>query len=80
MKNVSTLRNEFKGTSKSIGSIIRGFKIGVTKWMRKNREVKVVWQRNYWDHIIRTELDLDNLREYIFTNPEKWEKDQLYRA
>jgi len=31
---------------KSIGSIIRGFKIGVTKWFRQNTDIYVVWQRN----------------------------------
>lgn len=31
---------------RSIGSIIRGFKIGVTKWFRQNTDIYVVWQRN----------------------------------
>jgi REP element-mobilizing transposase RayT len=36
-----------------------------------------VWQRNYYEHIIRDEKDLDNTREYITNNPVKWllEKD-----
>jgi putative transposase len=35
-----------------------------------------LWQRNYYDHIIRNESDLDNVREYILNNPMSWEQDQ----
>ena len=34
---------------RSIGSIIRGFKIGVTKKFRQNTDIYVVWQRNYYE-------------------------------
>jgi hypothetical protein len=43
------------GTSKTIGSIIRGFKIGVTKWFRQKSPDFVVWQRNYYERVIRGE-------------------------
>ena len=64
------------GTSKTIGSIIRGFKIGVTKWFRKKTDVHHVWQRNYYEHIIRGEDDLSRIREYIINNPAQWPNDQ----
>jgi len=32
------------------GAGVRGFKIGVTKWMRTNTDVHEVWQRNYYEH------------------------------
>ncbi len=64
-----------RGTSKTIGSVIRGFKIGVTKWMRQNTEFYQIWQRNYYEHIIRDENDLNRIREYIANNPLKWEMD-----
>ena len=67
-----------RGTSKTLGSIVRGFKIGVTKWMRQHTTTRNVWQRNYWEHIIRNETELDHLREYIQNNPAKWELDSLY--
>jgi REP element-mobilizing transposase RayT len=66
-----------RGTSKTLGSIIRGFKIGVTKWMRNHTTFKDVWQRNYWEHIVRNESELASLREYIRNNPGKWELDRL---
>ncbi len=36
---------------------------------------KRLWQRNYYEHIIRSERDLDAIREYIRLNPTCWEKD-----
>jgi REP element-mobilizing transposase RayT len=74
-KNFSPLR----GTSRTIGSIVRGFKIGVTKWARSNTSVREIWQRNYWEHIIRGEAELMNIREYIRNNPARWMLDKLYR-
>ncbi|MBU1128724.1 MAG: transposase, partial [Candidatus Omnitrophica bacterium] len=60
------------GTSKTIGSIIRGFKIGVTKWVHQNMDMKNVWQRNYYEHIVRNEPELARTREYIKNNPIRW--------
>jgi putative transposase len=37
--------------SKTIGSIVRGFKIGVTKWFRADTDVYWVWPRNYYEQI-----------------------------
>ncbi len=86
--NYSSLRNRPiqkrpNGTRRTIGSIIRGFKIGVTKYVRNNNETNnylpllVVWQPNYYDRIIRSEDELNRIREYIFLNPEHWDKDDL---
>jgi len=35
-----------------------------------------VWQRNYYEHIIRDEGSLNRIREYILNNPSRWEMDQ----
>ena len=64
------------GTSMTIGSIIRGFKIGVTKILRQNNLKKPVWQRNYYEHIIRDNDELNRIRKYIIDNPAKWEEDE----
>jgi len=63
------------GTSKTVGSVIRGFKIGVTKWMREHTLIHNIWQRNYYEHIIRDEADLNRVREYIAANPARWDED-----
>jgi len=35
-----------------------------------------VWQRNYYEHVIRNEIDLEEIREYIQNNPLKWLEDE----
>ena len=67
-----------RGTSKTIGAIVCGFKIGVTKWFRKNTNIYTVWQRNYYEHIIRDEKSYDHISEYISTNPLQWQDDKYY--
>jgi REP element-mobilizing transposase RayT len=65
----------FRSPSRTIGSIIRGFKIGVTKWCRQNANIYTVWQRNYYEHILRNDHALHRIRQYIVDNPTKWELD-----
>ena len=36
-----------------------------------------LWQRNYYEHIIRSEKSLEQIREYIMNNPVKWDSDEL---
>lgn len=59
-----------KGTSGTIGAIVRGFKIGTTKALYGS-----VWQRNYHEHIIRNAVAYHKILEYIITNPLRWEDD-----
>lgn len=40
---------------------------------------KSIWQRSYYDHIIRNQQAYENIRQYIITNPEKWEDDKFNR-
>ena len=68
----------FRSPSKTIGSIIRGFKIGVTRGFRQNTDIYVVWQRNYYEHIIRNKVELNRMRQYIIDNPKKWKTDENY--
>jgi len=67
------IQKQKAGTSKTVGAIVRGYKIGVTKLLGKS-----IWQRNYWEHIIRDDEDLNRIREYIINNPLNWELDELY--
>jgi putative transposase len=64
-----------KSPSRTIGSIVRGFKIGVTKWFRANTNVHSVWQRGYYEHVVRDEDELEAIREYIQGNPARWDED-----
>jgi putative transposase len=68
----------FTSPSRTIGASVRGFKGAVTKrlvgsgWPKS----KPVWQRGYWDHIIRNEQDLNGIRRYIQDNPRRWSEDR----
>jgi REP element-mobilizing transposase RayT len=44
-----------------------------SNWQPFDRKL---WQRNYWEHIIRDEKELDRIREYIINNPANWESDE----
>jgi REP element-mobilizing transposase RayT len=58
-----------RGTSRTLGSIVRGFKIGVTKSLAGDSP----WQRNYYDILVRDARALDNIRRYIRDNPAHWD-------
>ena len=75
VQNFEPLRNKFQHIiPKSIGSIIRTYKTAVTHWSKQN-DYNFFWQRNYYNHIIRNENELNEIREYINNNPLKWELD-----
>jgi REP element-mobilizing transposase RayT len=72
-ENLQPRRNEFqKIIPGSIGSIVRGFKIGVTKWMRQNTDIHDVWQRNYYEVIINNDQAYNEISIYISNNPKNW--------
>ncbi|HET9137345.1 MAG TPA: transposase [Candidatus Kapabacteria bacterium] len=64
----------------SLGSIIASFKSASTKYIRKrvNDASVEIWQRNYYDRVIRNEKELLQVRQYIEANPLKWREDLLY--
>ena len=67
-----------RSPSKTIGSVVRGYKIGVVKWFRLNGNLGNIWQRNYYEHIIRNEQSYYRISEYILNNPKNWDKDTFY--
>lgn len=62
------------GTSDSLGSIIRGFKIGVTQQIGHS-----IFQRNYYEHIIRNNDEFVSIADYIINNPKTWGADVLFQ-
>ncbi len=59
----------------SLSSIINHFKGNVKRWCNENGLEYFQWQRNYYEHVIRNEKELNNIRQYIINNPEKWTED-----
>jgi len=65
-------------TPNSLPTIIRSFKSAVTKRINSLRQTPGarLWQRNYYEHVIRNETDLNDIRQYILDNPVKWDMDE----
>jgi REP element-mobilizing transposase RayT len=63
---------------KPLGRLIGAFKTVSTKRINEYRGTPgvVVWQRNYYEHIIRDERSLNRIREYIAANPLRWHLDR----
>jgi REP element-mobilizing transposase RayT len=75
----SVVYEEFgKPVPGSIPTIIRSFKSAVTKHINEVRQTPglPVWQRNYYEHIIRNQYALENIRRYIINNPMRMDKKQ----
>jgi len=69
-----------RSPSNNIGAIVRGYKSSVTRQIRLlNHSIDVVWQRNYYGHIIRDEMSYERIAEYINNNPLKWNEDRFYK-
>ena len=65
---------------KPLGRLVGAFKTVSTKRINQLRDMPgtQVWQRNYWEHVIRDEESLNRIREYIQNNPARWSEDQLH--
>ena len=62
----------------SLAAITQNYKSVSTRQINRMNKAKgnVIWQRNYYEHIIRNEEALNNIREYIVNNSINWVKDQ----
>ena len=74
------LREGKKGKNKgknTLGQIVAYYKYRTTKIINQIDETpgQRIWQRNFYDRIIRTEKALHIMRQYIATNPQRWNKD-----
>ncbi len=66
----------------SVGAVIGSFRSAVTNRINKYRRTPgaKLWQRNYWEHIIRDENELNRIRQYIKNNPLKWTDDDYFET
>jgi REP-associated tyrosine transposase len=64
---------------KPVGRLIGAFKTVSTKHINRlrNTPAEVVWQRNFWEHIVRDDGEMDLVRAYIRDNPTNWSSDAL---
>lgn len=73
-------------TKPSLSEIIQSFKrystieyVKLVKQNPVNPFNKRIWQRSFYEHIIRNEDDYQRIAEYIENNPAKWEEDRFYK-
>jgi putative transposase len=66
----------------SLSVLVGSYKSSVTQQARAKRllPVPTLWQRNFYDNIVRSEEALAHIRNYIRTNPARWMDDQLHPA
>lgn len=64
----------------AIGNIVAYYKYQSTKMMNETRGTPGtrIWQRNYYEHVVRSDEPLCKLRDYIASNPLRWRADQLH--
>ncbi|WP_370566792.1 transposase [Dolichospermum sp. LEGE 00246] len=77
-ESMSISNSLLRSPSQTIGAIVRGFKGAATKQINQIRDLPgtPIWQRNYYESIIRTEYHLHRIREYIINNPAQWDLDE----
>ena len=66
----------------SLGAVMQNFRSITTRKINKIRKTPGVrlWHRNYWEHIVRREAELNLIRKYIIENPKKWDEDYYYHS
>ena len=69
-----------RSPSRNVGAMVRGFKSAVSRCINEVRNTPgaSVWQRNYYEHIIRDDADYNHIAEYIANNPQRWTEDSLH--
>jgi REP element-mobilizing transposase RayT len=67
---------------KPLGRLVGAFKTTSTARINRLRNTPGAsfWQRNYYEHVVRSDADLARIRKYIVSNPFRWSQDQYYRA
>jgi len=83
-KTGQTQTGQPQGIAPTVGDIAGAFKSLTTnqyiKMVKKNILPpfdKKLWQRNYWEHIIRNDNEYQRIAQYITDNPQKWALDKL---
>ncbi|MBA2286050.1 MAG: transposase [Ktedonobacteraceae bacterium] len=62
----------------SLSKIIRTFKWASAYQVHAQITEKFTWQSDFYDHIVRNEVDLERIRRYIIDNPVRWMEDTYY--
>jgi putative transposase len=83
LSNYASAREQFgKPIPGSIPTIIRSYKSAVTRRINLllDSPGAPIWQRNYYEHIIRNYANFERIYDYIHNNPVGWEEDRFYEG
>ena len=69
-------RASLQRTPRSLSSLIAGYKASVTSRARRELGLENIWQRNFYEHILRTDEDAHRIYLYIQDNPFRWADDE----
>ena len=69
---------QFGPQSGNLSSVVRGIKSAVTKYAIEH-DIPFAWQSRYHDHIIRNQMEMNRIADYIENNPLRWELDRFYK-
>ena len=66
--------------SRNVGAMVRGFKGAASRRINEIRDTPgaPVWQRNYYEHVIRDNADHNRIADYVANNPQRWLEDSLH--
>ncbi|HRN46479.1 MAG TPA: hypothetical protein PK110_10660 [Niabella sp.] len=78
-ENEGVCKTPPRSPSQTVGAIVRGYKSSVTKQLHFLGFDEQLWQRNYYEHIIRNEQSYQTISNYIINNPAKWNNDKFYK-
>jgi REP element-mobilizing transposase RayT len=73
---VDTVQEGVMNRAPTLGEIVRAFKAASTRTIRQAANPEFAWQRNYYEHIIRSEESLNRIRQYVLDNPLRWAIDR----
>jgi putative transposase len=76
-KSNGEFNSPLRGPAQTVGAIVRGYKSAVTKQLNALHIGCAVWQRNYYEHVIRNAHVYLKISEYIKNNPANWDNDSL---
>jgi REP element-mobilizing transposase RayT len=77
-RRAPTVERFGKPVAGSLPTLVGAYKSAVTRGINTLRKThgEAVWQENYYEHIVRSEAELNRIREYIATNPMRWGSDR----
>jgi len=68
---ISWEMNKFGVQKDNLAAILRGYKASVKKYANEN-DIEFAWQPRYYDRVIRDQREYENIRQYIYDNPDNW--------